>query len=240
MATTSDTLTSTGSVTLDLKGTENRAIFQISGTYGTVTAVIEGTTDGTVYQQLCALRLIDQVKETSTLSPSDNTTRAWAVECDGFDKVRFRVTAIASGSVLVRGDSLYGQSSLFTQSSAAGQTLETLTFSGGTGTNEIRLTDNLADALSIKISGGADFLVADTTNSNEKLTILSSASQKLGFFGTTPAIQQATTGTATGFTAGSGTAVNDDSTFTGGSGSKAYRISDIVLALKNLGLLAAS
>ena len=240
MATTSDTLSATGSVTLDLKGTENRAIFQISGTYGTVTAVIEGTTDGTVYQQLCALRLIDQVKETSTLSPSDNTTRAWAVECDGFDKVRFRITAISSGSVLVRGDSLYGQSSLFTQSSAAGQTLETLTFSGGTGTNEIRLTDNLADALSVKISGGADFLIADTTNSNEKLTILSAATQKLGFFGTTPVIQQATTGTTTGFTAGSGTAAKDDSTFTGNSGTKAYTVGDIVLALKNYGILAAS
>jgi len=240
MATTSDTLSATGSVTLDLRGSDNRAIFQISGTYGTVTAVIEGTTDGTVWQQLCALRLIDQVKETTTLSPSDNTTRAWAVECDGFDKVRFRVTAIASGSVLVRGDSLLGHSSLFAQSSAAGQTLETLTFSGGTGVNEIRLTDNLADALSVKISGGADFIAIDTTNSNEKLTLLSAATQKLGVFGATPVVQPATTGTATGFTAGSGTAVNDDSTFTGGTGSKAYRISDIVLALKQLGILAAS
>ena len=53
-------------------------------------------------------------------------------------------------------------------------------------------------------------------------------------------VQQATTGTTTGFTAGSGTAVNDDSTFTGGSGSKAYTIGDIVLALKNYGILAAS
>lgn len=54
-----------------------------------------------------------------------------------------------------------------------------------------------------------------------------------------PVAQQNTTGTATGFTAGAGTAVNDQSTFTGGTGATAYRISDIVLALKNYGWLAA-
>ena len=45
------------------------------------------------------------------------------------------------------------------------------------------------------------------------------------------------TGEATGFTAGAGTSVNDDSTFTGNVGTTAYRISDIVKALKNLGIL---
>jgi hypothetical protein len=62
----------------------------------------------------------------------------------------------------------------------------------------------------------------------------------LGLFGATPVAQQATTGTTTGFTAGVGTATNDDSTFTGGTGTAAYTIGDIVLALKNLGVLAAS
>jgi len=52
--------------------------------------------------------------------------------------------------------------------------------------------------------------------------------------------QQTTTGTTAGFTAGAGTAVLDDSTFTGGSGTKAYTIGDIVLALKTHGLMAAS
>lgn len=50
--------------------------------------------------------------------------------------------------------------------------------------------------------------------------------------------QQNTTGTASGFTAGGGTAVNDQSTFTGNLGSTAYRISDIVRALKQVGILA--
>jgi hypothetical protein len=59
----------------------------------------------------------------------------------------------------------------------------------------------------------------------------------VGFFDATPVAQQAGTGETTGFTAGSGTAVNDDSTFTGNVGSTAYRISDVVKALKNYGLL---
>ncbi len=61
----------------------------------------------------------------------------------------------------------------------------------------------------------------------------------IGLYGATPVAQQATTDTVDGFTAGSGTAVKDDSTFTGDSGTAAYTIGDIVLALKNLGILAA-
>jgi hypothetical protein len=62
----------------------------------------------------------------------------------------------------------------------------------------------------------------------------------LGFYNATPVAQPNTTGTTTGFTAGTGTAVNDASTFTGGVGTRAYRISDIVKALKDLGLIASS
>lgn len=56
----------------------------------------------------------------------------------------------------------------------------------------------------------------------------------------TPVAQPSTTGTNTGFTAGAGTAVNDQSTFTGGTGTRAYRISDIVLALKQIGAMATN
>jgi hypothetical protein len=51
-------------------------------------------------------------------------------------------------------------------------------------------------------------------------------------------VQGSSTGETAGFTAGSGTAVKDDSTFTGNVGSTAYRISDIVKHLKNAKIIA--
>lgn len=60
---------------------------------------------------------------------------------------------------------------------------------------------------------------------------------KIAFFNATPIVQPATTGTTTGFTTGTGTAVQSGSTFTGNTGTTAYTIGDIVLALKTLGLM---
>lgn len=88
----------------------------------------------------------------------------------------------------------------------------------------------------LTIAEAVDVAVGTTTGTK----IGNGATQKLGFWNATPVVQPATTGTATGFTAGAGTAVKDDSTFTGGTGSKAYCISDIVLALKQAGIMAAS
>lgn len=52
--------------------------------------------------------------------------------------------------------------------------------------------------------------------------------------------QLATTGQTSGFTAGAGAAVLVDSTFTGGLGTKAYTVGDVIRALKTLGALATS
>lgn len=97
-------------------------------------------------------------------------------------------------------------------------------------------TSNTATVKGSATQAGSLFVVEDSAGVNE----FEVDSTGVGFFAATPVAQQATTGTVTGFTAGSGTAVNDDSTFTGNSGTAAYTIGDIVLALKNYGLLAAS
>ena len=128
-----------------------------------------------------------------------------------------------------------------------------------TGDNKITLTDNLASALDITESTNS-YLKFTTTNSGEKIVfgkdldisgdhdliigtstgtkIGTATTQKIGFFNATPVVQQSGVNETTGFTAGSGTAVNDVSTFTGNAGSTAYRVNDIVKALKNLGILA--
>lgn len=91
-----------------------------------------------------------------------------------------------------------------------------------------------ADGGNVTLSGGQEY----GTGSPGSVIIQTAAADPIGFFGATPVVQQAGTGETTGFTAGAGTGVNDDSTFTGNVGSTAYRISDVVKALKNLGLLA--
>lgn len=60
----------------------------------------------------------------------------------------------------------------------------------------------------------------------------------IGLFGADPVPQQNTTGTTTGFTAGSGTTAHVDSTYTGNLGTTAYTMGDVVRALKKLGILA--
>lgn len=59
----------------------------------------------------------------------------------------------------------------------------------------------------------------------------------VSFFGATAVSQPTAAAVTAGFTAGAGTAVKDDSTFTGNTGSTAYTIGDIVKALKTLGLI---
>lgn len=83
-----------------------------------------------------------------------------------------------------------------------------------------------------------DVLKTETPQSDGGYQLGQSATDKVGAFGATPIVQPSSTGEETGFTAGSGTAVNDDSTFTGNVGSTAYTLGDIVKHLKNLGLIA--
>lgn len=108
-------------------------------------------------------------------------------------------------------------------------------------------SQNGFQTVSVNSSTGAVTVTATlgATTSVDSLTVTSSASignaatDTVGFYGVTEVVQPATTGTTTGFTAGSGTAARADSTFTGNTGTAAYTVGDIVKALKDLGLLAA-
>jgi hypothetical protein len=89
----------------------------------------------------------------------------------------------------------------------------------------------------------AGLTISDTGNrvlaTGTGTQIGTATNQKLGLFNATPVAQQAGTGETTGASGGSGTIVHTNGTFTGNVGSAAYTISDIVKALKNLGLLAS-
>src|SRR3990167_9352971 len=62
-------------------------------------------------------------------------------------------------------------------------------------------------------------------------------SQKLGFWNKSPVVQFQPVGQTAGFTVvGGGTAVQEVSNFTGGTGSQVYTIGDIVRALKLCGI----
>lgn len=100
----------------------------------------------------------------------------------------------------------------------------------------------LAEILTIRGDGLFTPMDGSTINTGTTngLKIGTATSQKIGFFNSTPIVQPSGTGTTTGFTAGAGSAVLSDSTFTGNVGSKAYTIGDVVAHLKNLGLIAAS
>ena len=67
---------------------------------------------------------------------------------------------------------------------------------------------------------------------NGNTAVGNAATDTIGFYGATKIAQPTTSVTAATFVAGSGTAVNDASTFDG------YTIAKVVKALRNLGLLA--
>jgi hypothetical protein len=98
----------------------------------------------------------------------------------------------------------------------------------GTGDSPTFAGLTISDTGNIVLATGTGTKIGTATN------------QKLGLYNATPVAQHSSTGEVTGVTHGSGTPTKDDSTFTGNVGSKAYTLSDIVKALKNLGLIAAS
>lgn len=162
------------------------------------------------------------------------------IKNDGYEVVNYHsnfpilVTSVSGPNANIEANTMRGTVGFFFNQfadAAAALTSQTNTHANFSGTQS---NANLVEASNLDWE--AKSIATDTTTG---LKIATSTSQKLGFFNKTPVAQPSATGETTGFTAGAGTAVKDDSTFTGNVGSTAYRINDIVKHLKNLGIIAS-
>lgn len=159
---TSDSLTTTGSVTLTKPASDNMCLIQASGTYGTLTFVIEGSLDGTNYFALSAWRYDTNALVTGTIAPSDNAEQVWRVPCDGLLYVRARVTALSSGTVTMTLAS-YGAVNLPIQPSFSSMTFGATTISDLTLTGEPTYTEIGTVAATGSTQGGATDLTYHIT-----------------------------------------------------------------------------
>ncbi len=109
-AVTTSSLTATGSVTLTKLATDNVAFCEVSGTYGTVTFVFEGSIDGANFFPIAATAMATGNLVTGTVSPADNGTLGYKMPADGLGQIRLRTTAVGSGTVAVtwRSDAMVG------------------------------------------------------------------------------------------------------------------------------------
>lgn len=97
-AQTSGSLTTTGSIVLTKPESDTMTQVQITGTYTSVSFVVEGSIDGTNYDALVSISMDAGTVVSGTVSPSNSTTRLWRVPSEGIMKVRVRTTAVGSGS----------------------------------------------------------------------------------------------------------------------------------------------
>lgn len=94
--------TQTTSVTANSLDGYGNTLISINGTYGTATAIFEGSDDGgTTWYTVQAARDNTNVIETGYTSQT-NTSQTWQINNPGFDSLRVRSTAVASGTVNVR------------------------------------------------------------------------------------------------------------------------------------------
>lgn len=94
--------TQTTSVTNNNLDGYGNSLISINGTYGTATAIFEGSDDGgTTWFTVAAARDDTNVIETGYTSLT-NISRSWQVNNSGFDSIRVRSTAVASGTVNAR------------------------------------------------------------------------------------------------------------------------------------------
>lgn len=99
--TTVSSTPATGIATLWKPATDNLSQFQLSGTYGTVTLVFEGTIDGTNWSPVASVLASTGAAATGTIALSNDSEVIYSQNAAGFTGIRVAVSAIASGTLTV-------------------------------------------------------------------------------------------------------------------------------------------
>lgn len=183
-STATASLVGPGSATLTGKSvTDTLGVFQVNGTYSGVAFLIEGSADGSNYAPLQSTRVDTGalINGGTTIAPVDNSTLIVTSGVEGMSSVRLRATSLSSGTLNVTINTSFhhalprlllvsaGNSGASTFTGDLTISAADLVFSGTTGVPDLIVPDNLADALSIKISGGNDFIRLVSTNSAEAI-----------------------------------------------------------------------
>lgn len=170
-STTSGTLTGAGSVALTKTRVETQVRITITGTYTGLAGVIEASQDGTNYVPVAAVR--EDTGAFATGSQSIGATNlSYVVRCEGFAKVRFRATAVSTGTAAVRLDA----GSFFASPPvAAGNVLSGGTLSGVTLTGTTTVTGDVLPQSQVVSADGAitikDGVVVITKGSAAAVTL---------------------------------------------------------------------
>jgi hypothetical protein len=223
----------------------------LSGTFAGCSAKLEGKgPDGQWYPVACVdagTRAVNQGG--SAIALSDDTAKALLADVGAFSHVRAYLSARTSGTVACRiqSDSFGNTPVLGSQlAAAASASLGVPAVVSGTHANALAVgadgATNAAlnvDTSSKTVTWGDAVNHAFNTTTGSKLG--TAANQKLGFWNATPVVQPSGTGELLGFTGNAATNANAvNFAANGNNGSKSYSLGDIVKALKNAGILAAS
>lgn len=160
--------------------------------------------------------------ENRAITVSGDATGTGVVDGDGDVDIEVTLNGTTFTEVTCSGDlDVDGDTTLAGDLTFDGAATQTIT--GPTAAPFVISAGDVAQPLSVAVPTYGNIIEIDGPN--------------MAFFRSTPVGQPSSTGETSGVTAGAGTPVTDDATFTGGVGSTAYTISDIVKHLKNLGLL---